>query len=520
MTTGTPDDNLRPLSRREAREAAARADETQQPAASPHVQAPDVPIIVTSDVQPRTRPSTTPADPNSAQPTTVAANVDPPAVPVSAGTSDTAPIAARSDSRPATQQEEAPSEADDDLVFPGLLGTPARGAGGDTQQTGASKDLDGEASLTDLFDAKAERPKKRGGGCLVPMILIIAIVGGLTAAGFWAWNTYGTQIQSFFAEKTIEDYKDGEATGEVKFTINPGDTGLQISNALHEAGVTKGDTTFYDWLRENPPTPTFYPGTYPLQEKMTAKAVVEVLGNVENKTGNSVLLREGETLEIILPAIAESLQIPIEDLQAAVADPAVYGVAAETLEGWLFPATYEFEEDVSAADVITRMVNRTVESLDAAGVPANDRQRILNIAAIIQREAGPGDMGKVSRVIYNRLLPDNEETHGKLQMDSTVAYGVGKLHGGVVATTLEDRENDNPYNTYLYPGLPKAPIANAGDEAIAAAMNPTEGPWMYFVTVDLNTGETLFSNTYDEQLVNEAKWHDWCKANPDAGCYE
>ena len=391
--------------------------------------------------------------------------------------------------------------------------------------TNADDDVTPETSLTDILDdvrdMREDRPKKKKrAGCIVALVVVLALLGGLTAGGIWVWNTYGEKIQDFLGTGEPKDYEAGLAEGEVMFTIHPGDGGLQISYALHDAGVTKSDEIFYDWLRENPPTPTFYPGTYQLQEKMTAAAAAEVLGNADNKLSNAVLLREGETLQTILPTIAESLQIPIEDLQAATADPSVYGVSAPTLEGWLFPATYDFNDGVTATDVITAMVNRTVQSLDNAGVPVDERQRILTVAAIIQREAGAGDMGKVAQVIYNRLGPDNTETFGLLQMDSTVAYGVGKLHDGVVATTDEDRANDNPYNTYLHPGLPAGPIANSGDEAIDAAMHPEPGPWFYFVTVNLNTGETIFSETYAEQLEAEKVWHDWCEENPDSGCYD
>ncbi len=431
----------------------------------------------------------------------------------------TATDAATASNLPSTVDADLAREASELFPSRSEVSTLAMRAG--TVPTTPDDDATVESSLDDIFSGANEvRPTKRRSGCMVALVVVLLLLGGLTAGGFWVWNTYGDKIQEFFGNDEPQDYEAGMASGEVMFTIHPGDGGLQISYALHEAGVTKSDETFYDWLRKNPPTPTFYPGTYKLQEKMTAAAAAAVLGNVENKLSNVVLLREGETLQTILPLIAESLQIPIEDLQAVTADPSVYGVSASSLEGWLFPATYEFNEGVTASEVVTTMVNRTIESLDHAGVPVEERQRILTVASIIQREAGAGDMGKVAQVIYNRMGPDNTETFGLLQMDSTVAYGVGKLHDGVVATTDEDRANDNPYNTYLHPGLPAGPISNAGDEAIDAAMNPEPGPWFYFVTVNLDTGETIFSETYAEQLEAEKVWHDWCTANPDSGCYD
>lgn len=531
MTTPTSDDQPRPLTRRELREAAAResgSTATPSPAAEPAsvlppAADPEAVLPPAADPEALLPPA---ADTTPAVPATPAVDPVPatPAVgPVPATPAGEAVLDASADA-----SDTVPASAvDADLareaaeLFPSRSHVSAIAMRTGAVPTTANDDGTMESLLTDIFsEENAVRPKKRRAGCIVALIVMVLMLGGLTAGGFWVWNTYGEKIQEFFGAGEPADYEPGLAEGEVMFTIHPGDGGLQISYALHEAGVTKTDEIFYDWLRENPPTPTFYPGTYKLQEKMTAAAAVAVLGDVNNKVSNAVLLREGETLETILPLIAESLQIPIEDLQAAAADPAAYGVPAATLEGWLFPATYDFNEGVSATEVITTMVNRTIESLDSAGVPVDDRQRILTVAAIIQREAGAGDMGKVAQVIYNRLGPDNTETYGLLQMDSTVAYGVGKLHGGVVATTDADRANDNPYNTYLHPGLPAGPISNAGDEAIQAAIRPEPGPWFYFVTVNLDTGETIFSETYAQQLEAEKVWHDWCEDNPDSGCYD
>ena len=169
--------------------------------------------------------------------------------------------------------------------------------------------------------------------------------------------------------------------------------------------------------------------------------------------------------------------------------------------------------------MITTLVNRAVQSLDAAGVPVEDRQRVLTVASIIQREARfEADFYKVSRVIENRLNPDNQETFGLLQMDSTAQYGYGELHDGTVSSSGEALTDDNPWNTYVHPGLPVGPISNPGDTAIDAAMHPADGEWLYFVTVNLNTGETVFTTNVDDHNRAVAQWQAWCTDNPDAGC--
>ncbi|MDN3443943.1 endolytic transglycosylase MltG [Microbacterium sp. APC 3901] len=376
--------------------------------------------------------------------------------------------------------------------------------------------------LEDLFQGHPEehssnRPpvkKKRRTGCLVALVIVLAVIGGIVGAGVWAWNAYGDRISNALGWGEPEDWEPGLATGEVLVTISEGDTGGPVSTALYEAGVTRSEDVFYDYLVSENIAVTFYPGIYSLQEKMTAEAALEALQNPENKRENSASVGEGATIESSLPGMAESLGMPIEELQAAVdADPATYGVTAQNLEGWLFPAVYTFDPGVTATQVIQRMVDRTRESLTEAGVPAEDAQRVLTIASIIQREGLTADFPKVSRVIENRLDIDM-----KLQMDSTAQYGYGSLHEGVVSSSAEALEDDNLWNTYVHTGLPVTPIASPSYAAIDAAMHPADGPWLYFVTTNLATGETQFSVTYEEHLQGVEKWEQWCQENPDGGC--
>lgn len=376
------------------------------------------------------------------------------------------------------------------------------------------------ATLDDLFATEHEpagpggsHKKKRRTGCVVALIIVLAIIGGAVTAGFWAMNTYGDKINEIMGWGESKDWEPGLATGEALVTIREGDTGSPVSAALYEADVTKTESVFYDYLVKEDPGFTFYPGVYTLQKKMTAAAALEALKDPANKMENSVGIGEGGTVESSLPTIADSIGIPLEDLKAAVSDPSVYGVEADSLEGWLFPAVYTFDPDVDATQIIQRMVDRTRKSLDSAGVTAGDEQRVLTIASIIQREGRFDDFAKVSRVIQNRL-----DDGMKLQMDSTSQYGYGELHAGKLSTSKEAQHDDNPWNTYVHEGLPKGPIANPSDAAIEAALHPADGPWFYFVTINPQTGETVFSVTYEDHLAAIETWKEWCSAHPDQGC--
>ncbi|WJL95566.1 endolytic transglycosylase MltG [Microbacterium sp. ET2] len=441
-------------------------------------------------------------------------STDAPSAPVPAPRSDPAPIPAPRDAQTpvsAGLASAAPSSAER-----GATRTATRPAG-----TATLEDLFTGEATTEALGSPPPKPdrRRRRIGAAIAIGLMLAIIGGIVGGGLYVWNTYESQIREVMGWEEPADFEDGLANGEALVTIVSGDTGQSISQTLFEAGVTKTSDAFYDYLIDNGRSPTFMPGVYRLQLQMTSEAALAAIENPENKLENSALIPEGQTAEATLEIVAESLGMPLEDLQAAAADPAAYGVPADSLEGWLFPAMYTFDPGVTASDVIQTMVDRTVQSLDAAGVPVDDRQRILIIASIIQREARyEADMQKVSRVIQNRLDPGNQETFGKLQMDSTAQYGVGESREGVVSSSEEALTDPNPWNTYVQVGLPIGPIANPGDVAINAAMNPADGPWLYFVTVNLNTGETIFTETYDEHLRYVEQWREWCRQNPDAGC--
>jgi UPF0755 protein len=364
-------------------------------------------------------------------------------------------------------------------------------------------------------EALAEQPRpKRRRGRWIALGIVVVIVAGLAGGGVWAWNTYNPQIRQLMGWEPPTDYAVGQAHGEALVTIATGDIPSKISASLYAAGVTRTKNVFYSMLVHSGQNPTFYPGVYKLQKEMTAAAALSALQDPANKLDHSALLKEGVTESQILTTLSQSLKMPLADLQAAVKNPADYGVSASTLEGWLFPALYTFDPGVSAHDVIATMVARTVQSLDKAGVPVADRQRILTIASIVQREArNSADFYKVSRVIDNRIAQGM-----KLQMDSTAQYGYGQLHDGTVSSSSAALTNDNPWNTYVIQGLPQTPISSPGDLAIDAAMHPASGDWLYFVTVNLNTGETVFSSTYADQQKAVAQWQSWCKANPNAGC--
>ncbi|MCX5207035.1 endolytic transglycosylase MltG [Streptomyces sp. NBC_00237] len=179
---------------------------------------------------------------------------------------------------------------------------------------------------------------------------------------------------------------------------------------------------------------------------------------------------------------------------AASTDLGLPAAAQGNPEGYLFPATYPVKDGTTASSLLTYMVKTAGERLGAGP----EVRRDVVIASIVQAEADTADdMGKVARVIQNRLARDMP-----LQMDSTLNYAMNR---STLDTTHEDTRIDSPYNTYERKGLPPTPIGNPGLEAVRATRTPPPGNWLYFVTV--KPGDTRFTDDYEVQKRNVAEFN-------------
>ena len=364
------------------------------------------------------------------------------------------------------------------------------------------------------LDETVPAPKKSRAGAWGCLIVLIVILGLMGAAAF---ALQGPISQFIASTQPAEDYE-GSGDGEVLVMIHDGDTGSDIATTLVDQDVVASYDAFYDLLLAQATDPVFQPGAYQLASQMSAEAALTALQDPESRQEMTVVIPEGTAAVDVLTSISEGTDIPIGDLQAAAADLSVYGLPAEatTLEGFLFPATYTFQPGTTAQDAIKTLVDRQFQALDEAGVASADRWKTIVMASLVQREAGlRDDYYKVARVFYNRLDPAQWES-GLLQSDATVAYGTGNTHL-VTTTDAERADTGNAYNTYVHPGLPVGPISNPGDLAIDATLHPADGTWLFFVTWNLDTGETIFSTTVDEHDAGVAKWLDWMDEHPEYG---
>ena len=362
------------------------------------------------------------------------------------------------------------------------------------------------------------KPKKKRRGLIAVLVIIAVLLAGVGGAAVFVWNTYEEQVREALGWQIPNDYPGTGNGQEVIVTVGTDDIGEDVARELHEAQVTMSFDAVYDYLLlpENADI-VFFPGAFRLEKEMSAASAVAAITDPANQIVNQVLITEGMSYASALVQIAAATEIPLEELQAAAADYTSFGIPAESpgIEGWMFPATYTFDPGVTAQSAIQTTVDKMFEVLDANGVAPEDRLNILKMAALVQRESGPNpdDPAKIARVFYNRL-----DIGMNLESDATVAYGTGNLD--TVWTTAAERENpDNLYSTYVHPGLPYGPIGLPGEAAIKAAITPADGPWLFFVPINLQTGETVFSETANQHEAAAQQLYAWCRASDENASY-
>jgi UPF0755 protein len=350
--------------------------------------------------------------------------------------------------------------------------------------------------------AAEKRRKRRRRRTWVTVLIMVVVLG---SAGAGAWLGLRPLLASFNAP---DDYT-GSGSGQVAVRIPPGATGSRIAAILVDAGVVKTAKAYLNVADDTPASQAIQPGTYSLKKQMAAQAALQVLLDPASRQLKKVTITEGSRIAGILAKIAKDTGIPKADLDAAAKKPAALGLppGEKSLEGYLFPATYPVEPGTTAEDLLREMVAKTEDTLGELNVAANDQHRVLTLASLVQAEGRhTEDMGKIARVLVTRLSKGIN-----LQLDTTVHYATGKF---TVQTTNADLAVESRYNTYKYKGLPPGPIGSPGLDALKAALNPTDGPWIYFVATNPSTGETKFAVTEGEFAVLKAEYDKWQKAHP------
>lgn len=338
-------------------------------------------------------------------------------------------------------------------------------------------------------------------------VIALSLVVLLGLGGFFAVSTAGGVFSEIFGQSG--DYE-GEGGEEVVVTIMPGSSATQVANQLVEEDVIKSARPFLDEVEAQ--EAVINAGDFTLRRQMSAAAAVEALVNPASL--QKVAIPEGYRLTQIQATMIEA-GMNEDAVTAAIEDkvPADYGldVEAPSLEGYLYPATYDIKPGMEAEEMVQEMVDRTQAEIDDLGIENDEVNEVFTLASLVEIES-PGDeevRRQVARVFLNRLGEDSE-TGRMLQSDATVAYIFGARAD--VSTTEEERQSDSPYNTYKHAGLPPGPINSPSRGSVDAAQDPADGPWQFFVATNPDTGETAFAETYEEHQTNVEEYREWLRA--------
>ncbi|MET7292596.1 endolytic transglycosylase MltG [Streptomyces griseoloalbus] len=356
-----------------------------------------------------------------------------------------------------------------------------------------------------------EKQRRNGFACLV---VVLVFGGGIGGIGYFGYQFYQDRFGS------APDFA-GAGNGEqVTVTIPAGSGGYAIGQELKKRGVVKSVDAFVAAQSANPQGKTIQDGVYTLQKEMSAASAVELM--LSPKSRNNLIIAEGKRNGAVYELIDKRLGVA-QGTTAKVAetkwktlglpDWAVnHGDVRDPLEGFLYPSSYAVAKGQKPEAVLKQMVARAAEKyaeLDFEGkaesLGLEGPWELVTVASLVQAEGKThDDFRRMSEVVYNRLKTTNTETNQLLQFDSTFNYLKGESN--IDISESEINSNKDPYNTYTNKGLPPGPIGNPGEEALQAALNPTDEGWIYFVATD-GVNKTEFARTHDEFLKLKDKFN-------------
>lgn len=362
---------------------------------------------------------------------------------------------------------------------------------------------------------RRRRKKSRLPGCLAALVALALVAGGLyyggTRAAGWVEDLFGGS----------KDYA-GPGTGSVSVEVTKGQTATDICRTLADDDVVASVDACISAANANPDVTGIQVGFYDLKKKMKAADAIDVLVDPANIVADKVTIPEGLTVAATVDILVDKTSQKRVAFEKALADPSQLGLPAYAdgdPEGYLFPSTYSFGPKETALGMLQAMVTRWKQAAEDAGLEQAAQRlgytpaELMTVASLVEAEGRGDDMARIARVIYNRVETTGAPTFGLLQIDATVNFALKRSL--VAVPSSSDLEVDSPYNTYRNPGLPPGPIEAPGDAALQAAANPADGDWLFYVTVNLATGETKFTADYDQFLVYKQELQQYCATQSD-----
>lgn len=304
-------------------------------------------------------------------------------------------------------------------------------------------------------------------------------------------------------------YQLDKPTGAVQdegllFKVAPGETGSSVARRLARERVIGNEWLFKALMKVRGLEQSIKSGIYRIDGEMGGSELLDLLVSGVQALAR-VSVPEGASSRKVAEAAEAAGVASADGILALAGDPAFaagLGIAAGSVEGYLFPDTYLLPLDAGAEALLTLMVRAFRERLagipEAAALSAEELHRRVILASIVEREYRVADEAPLmASVFWNRL-----DIGMALQSCATVVYVITERLGKPHPSRLFDRDLklDDPFNTYIHPGLPPAPLCNPGLTAIEAAFRPASTDYLYFRLVDEETGRHYFSETLDEHI--------------------
>ncbi|MBP7822224.1 MAG: endolytic transglycosylase MltG [Candidatus Moranbacteria bacterium] len=297
----------------------------------------------------------------------------------------------------------------------------------------------------------------------------------------------------------------------VLFPVLRGDRTMDVVKHLKEASLISSEVEFLYYLLQSKQWGKFVAGQYAFSGEVSSQSIAEKLttGDVVPRSVR-VTFPEGFTAKQMANRLSEN-NLPGKEFLRLVSSPTkeLLGISPlfrdlppdATLEGFLFPDTYEFLLQAEAEDIVALFLKNFDRRFDESLRKEMTRQQknvftVVTLASLLEVEVRSESDRKMVSDLFSRRL----EVGMPLQSDATVRYVLGidkaQYSGSDIAT-------DSPYNTYVYKGLPKGPIDNPGIVSLRAALFPTVNDFWYFLS-DQKTGETIFSRDFEEHKRNKS----------------
>ncbi len=303
---------------------------------------------------------------------------------------------------------------------------------------------------------------------------------------------------------------------EITFVVKDQETVDSVAQRLHQEGLIRSPTYFKIKMRLTNSDAKLKAGQFKLRKGMSVNQIIEALTGGSSDTVNVVNVRfqEGWRTEQYAEKLVEvGLLQSTDQFMSAVKsgqwseDFLASRPSGATLEGYLFPDTYQFRADATPEEIIDKLLQNFGER-----VPPEERAKaqalglnfhqVLTIASIVEREAAvDSERPIIASVYYNRIKQGMP-----LEADPTVQYALGQPGNWWPELKPEDLQVTSPYNTYHQPGLPPGPICNPSLKSIDAALNPAKTDYLFFVAKNDGSGTHAFAKTLQEQNENIQKY--------------